>query len=113
MKGERINAAACAMDSELCDAHRASSFAHKLLQMKALRAGDTVNVRFASQVNAETCCTERAVLTGDGAQVEVVPYDLLQLVVQRALLKLETEVVAQVRVQHFTCSNRGGNRKGQ
>lgn len=25
--------------------------------------------------------------------------------VQRALLKLQTEVVAQVRVQHFTCNN--------
>lgn len=49
------------------------------------------------------------VLTGDGAQVEVVPDDLLELVVQRALLKLQTEVVAQVRVQYFPCkdSDRG------
>lgn len=45
-------------------------------------------------------------LTWDGAQVEVVSYDLLQLVVQRALLKLQTEVVAQVRVQHFTCNGK-------
>lgn len=33
------------------------------------------------------------VLTRDGAKVEVVPYDLLELVIQRALLKLQTEVV--------------------
>lgn len=46
------------------------------------------------------------VLTGDGAQVEVVPYDLLELMVQRTLLKLQTEVVAQVRVQHFTYRKR-------
>lgn len=30
--------------------------------------------------------------------------------VQRALLKLQTEVVAQVRVQHFTCNNRAKRR---
>lgn len=48
-------------------------------------------------------------LTRDGAKVEVVPYDLLEFVIQRALLKLQTEVVTQVRVQNFTCnhSNRG------
>lgn len=50
-------------------------------------------------------------LTWDGAQVEVVPYDLLELVVQRALLKLQTEVVAQVRVQHFTCKGKGRRRR--
>lgn len=53
------------------------------------------------------------VLTGDGAQVEVVPYDLLELVVQRALLELQAEVVAQVRVQYFTCKNRGRGRDGE
>lgn len=45
------------------------------------------------------------VLTRDGAKVEVVPYDLLELVIQRALLKLQTEVVMQVRVQNFTCNH--------
>lgn len=44
------------------------------------------------------------VLTRDGAKVEVVPYDLLELVIQRALLELQTEVVTEVRVQYFTCN---------
>lgn len=39
-------------------------------------------------------------LTGDGAEVEVVPDDLLQLVVHRALLEAQVEVVAQVLVYH-------------
>lgn len=71
---------------------------------------------FSAFLSASLCCEGgdgRAVqeLTWDGAQVEVVPYDLLELVVQRALLKLQTEVVAQVRVQHFTCKGKGRRRR--
>lgn len=51
------------------------------------------------------------VLTRDGAKVEVVPYDLLELVIQRALLKLQTEVVTQVRVQNFTCNHSSRGRE--
>lgn len=39
-------------------------------------------------------------LTGDSAEVEVVPDDLLQLVVHRALLEAQVEVVPQVLVYH-------------
>lgn len=39
-------------------------------------------------------------LTGDGAEVQVVPDDLLQLVVHRAFLEAQVEVVAQVLVDH-------------
>lgn len=38
------------------------------------------------------------VLTGDGTEVQVVSYDLLELVVQGAFLELQAEVMAQVRV---------------
>lgn len=41
-------------------------------------------------------------LTGDGAQVKVVPDHLLELVIQGALLKLQAEVVPQISVQHLT-----------
>lgn len=41
-------------------------------------------------------------LTGNGAQVQVVPDHLLELVVQGALLKLQAEVVMQIGVQHLT-----------
>jgi len=44
----------------------------------------------------------RRLLTGNGAQVQVVPDHLLELVVQRALLKLQAEVVTQISVQHLT-----------
>lgn len=47
-------------------------------------------------------------LTGNGAQVEVVPDHLLELVVQGALLKLQAEVVMQICIQHLTW--RGGER---
>lgn len=53
----------------------------------------------------------RGVLTRDGAKVEVVPYDLLELVIQRALLKLQTEVVTKVRVQYFTCNDSSRSRE--
>lgn len=39
-------------------------------------------------------------LTGDSAEVEVVPDDLLQLVVHRAFLEAQVEVVSQVLVDH-------------
>lgn len=51
------------------------------------------------------------VLTRDGTKVEVVPYDLLKLVIQRALLKLQTEVVTQVCVQNFTCNHSSRGRE--
>lgn len=51
------------------------------------------------------------VLTRDGAKVEVVPYDLLELVIQGALLKLQTEVVTQVCVQNFTCNHSSRGRE--
>ena len=38
------------------------------------------------------------VLTGDGAEVEVVPDDLLQLVVHRVLLEAQVQVSSQVLV---------------
>lgn len=38
------------------------------------------------------------VLTGDGTEIQVVSYHLLELVVQGAFLELQAEVVAQVRV---------------
>ena len=41
-------------------------------------------------------------LTGNGAQVKVVPDHLLELMIQGALLKLQTEVVPQISVQHLT-----------
>lgn len=41
-------------------------------------------------------------LTGNGAQVQVVPDHLLELMVQGALLKLQAEVVTQVGIQHLT-----------
>lgn len=41
-------------------------------------------------------------LTGNGAQVQVVPDHLLELMVQGALLKLQAEVVTQIRIQHLT-----------
>lgn len=44
----------------------------------------------------------RKLLTGNGAQVQVVPNHLLELMVQGALLKLQAEVVTQISIQHFT-----------
>lgn len=44
-------------------------------------------------------------LTGDGAEVEVIPDDLLQLVVHRAFLEAQVEVVAQVLVYHAPWRN--------
>ncbi len=41
-------------------------------------------------------------LTGNGAQVQVVPDHLLELMVQGALLKLQAEVVTQIGIQHLT-----------
>lgn len=41
-------------------------------------------------------------LTGNGAQVQVVPDHLLELMVQGALLKLQAEVVTQISIQHLT-----------
>lgn len=41
-------------------------------------------------------------LTGNGAQIQVVPDHLLELMVQGALLELQAEVVTQISVQHFT-----------
>lgn len=49
------------------------------------------------------------VLTGDGAEVQVVPDDLLQLVVHRALLEAQAEVAAQVLVQHAPCRHTEGH----
>ena len=46
-------------------------------------------------------CVE-AILTGNGAQVQVVPDHLLELMVQGALLKLQAEVVTQISIQHLT-----------
>lgn len=46
-------------------------------------------------------------LTGNGAQVEVVPDDLLQLVVQRAFLEAQVEVAAQVLVDHAPWMDNG------
>lgn len=42
-------------------------------------------------------------LTGNGAQVQVVPDHLLELVVQRTFLELQAEVVTQVCIQHLAC----------
>lgn len=47
-------------------------------------------------------------LTGDGAEVQVVPDDLLQLVVHRAFLEAQVEVVAQVLVYHASWRNTKG-----
>lgn len=38
------------------------------------------------------------VLTGNGTEVQVVSYHLLELVVQGSFLELQAEVVAQIRV---------------
>lgn len=38
------------------------------------------------------------VLTGNGAQVQVISDHLLELVVQRAFLELQAEVMTQIRV---------------
>lgn len=46
------------------------------------------------------------VLTGNGTQVQVVPDHLLQLVVQGAFLKLQTEVVTQISIQHLAWGGR-------
>lgn len=51
-------------------------------------------------------------LTGDGAEVQVVPDDLLQLVVHRALLEAQVEVVAQVLVYHASWRNTKGRGGG-
>lgn len=48
----------------------------------------------------------RKLLTGNGTQVQVVPNHLLELMVQGALLKLQTEVVTQISIQHFTWRER-------
>lgn len=45
-------------------------------------------------------------LTGNGAQVQVVSDDLLQFVVHGALLELQTEVVVQINIQHLTWKER-------
>lgn len=42
-------------------------------------------------------------LTGNGAQVQVVPDHLLELVVQRTFLELQAEVVTQVCIQNLAC----------
>lgn len=44
----------------------------------------------------------RRLLTGNGAQVQVVPDHLLELMVQGTLLKLQAEVVTQIGIQHLT-----------
>lgn len=51
-------------------------------------------------------------LTGDGAQVEVVPDDLLQFVVHRSFLEAQAEVVTQVFVYHASWSDRNVRKEG-
>lgn len=46
------------------------------------------------------------VLTGDGAEIQVVPDHLLELVVQGAFLELQAEVVTQISIQHLTWRKR-------
>lgn len=46
------------------------------------------------------------ILTGNSAQVQVISDHLLELVVQRAFLELQAEVVTQICVQHLTCRER-------
>lgn len=41
------------------------------------------------------------ILTGNRAQVQVVPDHLLKLVVQGTLLELQAEVVMQIGIQHL------------
>lgn len=48
------------------------------------------------------CLRPWKLLTGNSAQVQVVPDHLLELMVQGALLKLQAEVVTQISVQHLT-----------
>lgn len=52
------------------------------------------------------CLRLRKLLTGNGAQVQVVPDHLLELMVQGALLKLQAEVVTQISIQHLTWGKR-------
>lgn len=98
---------------QLCDTRGSSSLRCLKRETNAWREGgrsplsSLLSPLRCDAEEARTAEAAAAELTGNGAQVEVVPYDLLELVVQRALLKLQTEVVAQVRIQHFTCNNKG------
>ena len=67
---------------------------------------EVVRVSWVTDVSPG-CVQEGVLLTGDGAQVQVVSDHLLQLVVQGTLLELQAKVVAQVRVQNFA----GGERE--
>lgn len=57
-------------------------------------------IRATSWKRAKKIIHHGGELTGDGAEVEVVPDDLLQLVVHRALLEAQVEVMPQVLIDH-------------
>lgn len=69
--------------------------------------GKTLRRKTDEQQNeiSDRCVCACTVLTGDGTKVQVVSDHLLELVVQGAFLELQAEVMAQVRVQHFTCGD--------